>query len=483
LDTEGDVVFSTPVGDDRSDGASTRGGRRVQGLVWPAVLLVVVVLAYARTMNYGFHFDDYVLATHWSRADIVESFHSQFDPSKFNDAYFRPLVSVSFALDWAVWGTNAFGYHLTNLVLHAAVVLSIYGLARFTSLPGWAAAIGAGYFALVPSNAATVVYVAERSDSLSVLFVLWGLLCVAGFHRSRRVRYLVGMVACFVMALLAKEIGIALLMVAPIWWLYFGMVELDPSIDSAASRAPSRSLASHWRDEWRLATSSLVTRSRRRDWFRLMVPLVTTTIVYLVYRQSVLPSGSLGARFSETQSPVRALVGGVRSTFAGVPWEVSGKIIYALAGGLAFAVVIRPTSHHWRVGLVGVLTTVALVAPLAFSGGVEPRLLYGAQVGVAILVAAAASAVAEAVAARSGANVRLPVIGAAGVVAVAVLWTATTALVESQDLYRPGSTFKLEFDLRLWNRPDQLRAMPPEYVAEIGERLFEAGLIADPTPP
>ena len=62
----------------------------------------------------------------------------------------RPVRTVSFALDYGAWRLDAFGYHLTSLLVHLAAVTGVFALAlRWTGhLAG--AALGAGLFALHP---------------------------------------------------------------------------------------------------------------------------------------------------------------------------------------------------------------------------------------------------------------------------------------------------------------------------------------------
>ena len=48
----------------------------------------------------------------------------------FHMGHFQPLSWVTFAMDYLVWGTNPFGYHLTNLILHAANAALFFVLAR-----------------------------------------------------------------------------------------------------------------------------------------------------------------------------------------------------------------------------------------------------------------------------------------------------------------------------------------------------------------
>ena len=42
----------------------------------------------------------------------------------------RPLTSISYALDYAVWGGRALGYRLTGVLLHTLNVVLLYLLVR-----------------------------------------------------------------------------------------------------------------------------------------------------------------------------------------------------------------------------------------------------------------------------------------------------------------------------------------------------------------
>ena len=49
--------------------------------------------------------------------------------STFHNGHYQPLSWMTFALDYLIWGMEPFGYHLTNLVLHAANAALVYLLA------------------------------------------------------------------------------------------------------------------------------------------------------------------------------------------------------------------------------------------------------------------------------------------------------------------------------------------------------------------
>jgi hypothetical protein len=86
--------------------------------------------------------------------------------------YFRPLVLASYALDWQLGGGAPFVFHLTNLLLQGSVaVLAFFCLWRWV---GWRlpALIGALVFALHPTKAESVAWIAGRPDLLLTLGVL-----------------------------------------------------------------------------------------------------------------------------------------------------------------------------------------------------------------------------------------------------------------------------------------------------------------------
>ncbi len=90
--------------------------------------------------------------------------------------YWHPLTWLSHMLDVELYGLNAGGHHLTNLLLHIASTLLLFGLFhRMTGALG-RSAIVAALFAVHPLHVESVVWVAERKDVLSTLFwmlTLW----------------------------------------------------------------------------------------------------------------------------------------------------------------------------------------------------------------------------------------------------------------------------------------------------------------------
>lgn len=87
--------------------------------------------------------------------------------------HWYPLTWISFALDYAVWGLRPFGYHLTNVLLHALNAALVFVLFdRLLKRSSVVAAFGALLFALHPLRVESVAWATERSDVLCAAFIL-----------------------------------------------------------------------------------------------------------------------------------------------------------------------------------------------------------------------------------------------------------------------------------------------------------------------
>jgi hypothetical protein len=132
-----------------------------------------------------------------------------------NFAY-RPILFLSYALDWRLWGANAIGGHLVNLVLHLANSLLVGCLAiRWASRRrATAGIVSAAVFAAYPFAGEVSFWVAGRSDLLAVLFGLLFLLSLTGFHGKRTAYVTTLRVILLLLALLSKESAVPLPLVA-----------------------------------------------------------------------------------------------------------------------------------------------------------------------------------------------------------------------------------------------------------------------------
>jgi protein O-mannosyl-transferase len=100
----------------------------------------------------------------------------------------RPLVNLSFAVNYAVGGLDVRGYHIGNLIIHLLAALLLFGTVRRTLVLGELAArfgthatilaaICSAIWALHPLNSEIVNYLSQRTTGLMGLFYLLTLYC------------------------------------------------------------------------------------------------------------------------------------------------------------------------------------------------------------------------------------------------------------------------------------------------------------------
>jgi protein O-mannosyl-transferase len=180
---------------------------------WPAVAVAAAAaLTFAPAIGNGFvNLDDsHVLVEN----PMFRGFGARelaWMATAFHLGHWQPLTWLSYALDHLVWGMNPAGYHLTNVLLHAANAALVYLLAeRLCAAAGVAASarrpaavVGALLWALHPLRVEAVAWATARRDVLSTLFVLLALLAYCRPERSRG--RLAGALAATIAASAAKE--------------------------------------------------------------------------------------------------------------------------------------------------------------------------------------------------------------------------------------------------------------------------------------
>src|SRR5215510_10358391 len=106
----------------------------------PHVLLVVLSFSvYLNALDNPFVYDDFFTVT--GNPSIAP-----FADPRWALIYmpFRPIVNLSYGLDRLVWSYTPFGFHLTNVILHAVVVVLLFlWLRRLLDDAGAAVSVGA----------------------------------------------------------------------------------------------------------------------------------------------------------------------------------------------------------------------------------------------------------------------------------------------------------------------------------------------------
>ncbi len=130
------------------------------------------ILVYANTLGHGFVWDDTIWLEQkirFYRGPLDAFFEPTFMPMR---QVYRPLSQLSYWLDQGLWWRNAFGFHLTSVLLHATNGVLLLTVARALGLSVMPALAGALLFLVHPIQPQSVAWITNRVDVLATLFVL-----------------------------------------------------------------------------------------------------------------------------------------------------------------------------------------------------------------------------------------------------------------------------------------------------------------------
>jgi tetratricopeptide (TPR) repeat protein len=191
--------------------------RRKTGRGWLVLLIAVAAaLPYLGTLRADFVWDDDLLVLDHAYYRDPALFWSTFTRNLiFSPNYFRPLGLLTFFADFQLYGFRPWGYHLTNVLIHAATSAVAYLLLRrlLRAGPGWLPPALALLFAWHPVQVEAVSFVAGRFDLLCTLFYLLALrLGVAAWEARGAGRWplAAGTGLAFLLALASKEMAATL---------------------------------------------------------------------------------------------------------------------------------------------------------------------------------------------------------------------------------------------------------------------------------
>ena len=182
-------------------------------------LVLLVLVVYGQVVGHEFIMlddNDYVYENSYVRRGLSWS-GVQWAFTHSHVGHWHPLTWISLMLDAQIYGQPlaahsrpAGGFHLTNVILHAANVLLLLTVLRRMTGALWPSAMVAALFAVHPLHVESVAWVTERKDVLRTTFWMLTLLAYAAYaQRGGLGRYL--LVALFLaLGLMAKPMLVTL---------------------------------------------------------------------------------------------------------------------------------------------------------------------------------------------------------------------------------------------------------------------------------
>ncbi len=184
-------------------------------------IIIAAVAAYAPALNGGFIWED--IKVFFGASDYIPF---------FENAFHRPLYEVSMVLDHRVWGENPVGFHITNVLVHAAssILVFVLGVYLFegTLLPFLAALL----FALHPVNTEAVSWVSARAELLMTAFFLAAFILYLQYKKEGRTAALIASMLFFLLSALSRQAAL----IFPLFILAYEVTLKATSLRDTAER-------------------------------------------------------------------------------------------------------------------------------------------------------------------------------------------------------------------------------------------------------
>ncbi len=157
------------------------------------IIICITFITYVNVLQNDFVGDDEIIIERNNFYKSWNNFHRLFQKSYITQSdnallaldqdnhsgsvAYRPVLSLTYFVDFGIWKKNPFGYHFTNIVLHTLNAILVYGLIYFVSGAWPPALLGSLIFSIHPVQAEAVCNIGYRADPLAAFFALLSFLC------------------------------------------------------------------------------------------------------------------------------------------------------------------------------------------------------------------------------------------------------------------------------------------------------------------
>jgi len=188
-----------------------------------AAIVLATFLAYANSIGGEFVFDDTVIIQGNTTIQGLDGSHLKeifgghyWKAVERQGGLYRPVVMLTYAINYAVDGEDPTGYHLFNVVLHALNGILIFFLLEelFSRRP--LSFLSALLFVLHPIRTEGVASIVGRAESLSAFFILAAWWAYVRQRKEGGARWLTLSLVSFFLAVLSKESAFSFIALLPL---------------------------------------------------------------------------------------------------------------------------------------------------------------------------------------------------------------------------------------------------------------------------
>ncbi len=183
---------------------------RGQGLIILAGSALLSFLVYGRGLFNGFIAEDFNMIA-LSTVDWARLCRFLIEETRI-----KPLPLLLNKAIYPLFGTNPVGYHLMNLMLHAACTWCVVQLGTLLSGKQRVGLVAGLLFAVYPRHHQSVLWLAANQFVIVALLGLVALVCFSKYLEGSRRRYYLITWTCSLLALATNEAGVAFLLLLPL---------------------------------------------------------------------------------------------------------------------------------------------------------------------------------------------------------------------------------------------------------------------------
>ncbi len=198
---------------------------RYPKLLISLLIASVVCATHINTLKNGFIWDDEEMVVGNPMIHSLHNIDQIFGSGPFSEKwwtsrFYRPIQTLTYAIDYSIWELDPTGYHLTSVLIHTTsavlVFILLYGLLNNLAISSLAAL----WWGIHPINIESIAYVSGRGDALFLLFCLAAWLCWKRALTHHSVWYLIAF-SLWAMGILSKENALPLPLIAAAYlWIY-----------------------------------------------------------------------------------------------------------------------------------------------------------------------------------------------------------------------------------------------------------------------
>jgi len=196
-------------------------------------ICIIGLILFLPTLTHGFVWDDEEQVVNNQAVQSIKNIPDLFGGSTFNSGgggysigmYYKPMMSVVFAILYSLSGGKAWLFHFLQVCLHIVNALLVYAIfknlfakEKYANSIGWWSSL---VFLIHPINVESVVYISALQDTLFFFFGSFSLFLIISFRYLNKVILYPSFGCLLFLSLLSKETGIVWFFIIPIYYLLF----------------------------------------------------------------------------------------------------------------------------------------------------------------------------------------------------------------------------------------------------------------------